>query len=353
MNKRALLNKGDFARIQAVMQKAMQGENLTIGVIGGSITAGANASDFGKTAWAPLVRDWWVKKFPKASFKYVNAGIGATNSLYGVYRAERDLLCHKPDFVIVEFSVNDNGLDVAGECYESLIKKILLSDKMPGVMALATMEQNMINWQEYHLPVCKHYGIPYLSYRDVFTPDVRNGNIKWSDLSRDDVHPNDYGHSVAAELITDYLELILEDMKIPEPLYANGYSDGIIFNNSNLEPVSYGSWEKYEGGGYFQGGWISKSKGEPIVFEFNAGYITIEYMRMTTPNLAAKAYAVVDGKDRYDFNADFTGGWGDCITQIKFMKENSPKKHRIEVFFDDENGKESVINRFLVSNFAK
>jgi lysophospholipase L1-like esterase len=42
-----------------------------------------------------------------AKFDYINAGIGGTTSQFGVTRVENYLLCYHPDFVIVEFSVND------------------------------------------------------------------------------------------------------------------------------------------------------------------------------------------------------------------------------------------------------
>ena len=120
-----------------MFEKIQLNKKLTIGVIGGSITAGARASDFYKTAYAPLVAEWFREKFPDVEVRFVNAGIGATNSVFGAHRVDQDLLTAKPDFVIVEFSVNDRDEMRAKSSYEGLIRKILKSEGKPAVSLAA------------------------------------------------------------------------------------------------------------------------------------------------------------------------------------------------------------------------
>ena len=63
-------------RLFHVFAKARRGEPITVGVIGGSITAGAMASATEKN-YASLVTQWWRQTFPKSNIRLVNAGIGA------------------------------------------------------------------------------------------------------------------------------------------------------------------------------------------------------------------------------------------------------------------------------------
>lgn len=65
------------------------------------------------------------KTFPQADFTYINAGIGGTTSQFGVARAEADLLSKEPDFVIIEFSVNDDSTEHFMETYEGLVRKYI------------------------------------------------------------------------------------------------------------------------------------------------------------------------------------------------------------------------------------
>lgn len=47
--------------------------------------------------------------FPTANVGLLNAGIGGDNAVNGLARLERDVLCHKPDLVTVNFGLNDCG----------------------------------------------------------------------------------------------------------------------------------------------------------------------------------------------------------------------------------------------------
>jgi hypothetical protein len=100
LSARSLVRTGDRARMQRVMVRASQGDPVTVAVIGGSITAGAAATQQEKR-FGNLVAQWWRLNFPRAKIRFVNAGIGATGSDYGALRAERDLLSKQPDFVVV------------------------------------------------------------------------------------------------------------------------------------------------------------------------------------------------------------------------------------------------------------
>ena len=92
-------------------------ERLVIGFIGGSITQGS-LSTTPQTCYAYRVYTWWKETFPQAEFAYCNAGIGGTTSEFGVARVGTDLLAERPDFVIVEFSVNDESTEHFKETYE-------------------------------------------------------------------------------------------------------------------------------------------------------------------------------------------------------------------------------------------
>lgn len=77
---------------------------------------------------------WWKETFPQAEFVYCNAGIGGTTSEFGAARVGTDLLAERPDFVIVEFSVNDESTEHFKETYEGLVRKILGAAWNPAVL---------------------------------------------------------------------------------------------------------------------------------------------------------------------------------------------------------------------------
>lgn len=87
--------------------------------------------------------------------KFVKAGVGGTPSELGMLRFDRDVLRdgEKPDIVVVEFAVNDEGDETKGDCYESLVRKILKLDWNPAVVLLFSVFANDWNLQDRLSPV--------------------------------------------------------------------------------------------------------------------------------------------------------------------------------------------------------
>ena len=129
------MHSASFFRLKQLLRRAAAGEELTVGFLGGSITQGSLSST-PETCYAFRVYRWFVRTFPQASFHYVNAGIGGTSSHYGVARAVTDVLMYQPDFVVVDFSVNDLKVPFRQETYEGVVRKLLAWPSHPAVVLL-------------------------------------------------------------------------------------------------------------------------------------------------------------------------------------------------------------------------
>lgn len=280
-------NTGTPDNIINVMKWAVEGEQITIGFIGGSITQGAVVSDEA-LCYAARVFKWWKDSFPEAKVRYVNAGIGATTSQFGVARVSDDLLKYDPDFVIVEYSVNDNDElldgssegsgeqmhcnrnDLFRETYEGLIRRILShknrSGSAPAILIVNSVKyDNGRNFEEVHAEIGRHYGIPCISMKECIydkfmaAPDGRliladGRNIRINDITDDMLHPNDLGHGIVAGHITDYLNDLKaksdntgfkgsEQQQLPPALTFNMYEDVRRYNRLNVNPVLNGFTE--------------------------------------------------------------------------------------------------------------
>jgi len=198
-------NVGNTSRFTKLFQKAARGEKIIIGAIGGSITWGAEKTLEGQ--YIERIGKWFRDTF-KCEVEVVNAGIGATNSYFGVHRLQKDLLDYKPDFVIVEYAVNDPDTQLAENSYEMLVRNVLSSETNPAVLLLCTMAAGGKNVQDYHVACGEYYGLPVVSYRDAVWPEMKYGRIKWEELSPDDVHPNNTGHGILSLFVTELLQKI-------------------------------------------------------------------------------------------------------------------------------------------------
>ena len=210
---KGVLNRGNLYRIERAMKKAMRGENITVGFLGGSITQGCLSST-PETCYAYLVYRWWCETFPDAGITYVNAGIGGTTSQFGVARADSDLLSKSIDFTVVEFSVNDDDNAHFLETYEGLIRKIYGSQTEPGILIVNSVRyDDGVNAQAQHVRIGKAYELPCVSMKPTLYEKVLDGTYTSRDITEDDLHPNDEGHGLMAEVIISFLEMVYSELK--------------------------------------------------------------------------------------------------------------------------------------------
>lgn len=93
------------ALVPKTLAKLRNGEPVTIVTWGDSVTEGGDAS-VPDRCFAALFPKRLGQRFPKATIRAINAGIGATNTDGRLPGLDKDVLSHKPDLVTIEF-VND------------------------------------------------------------------------------------------------------------------------------------------------------------------------------------------------------------------------------------------------------
>lgn len=317
---RSLVDLGDTARLRHVLARARRGDSVVIGVIGGSITAGAGAGS-PETAWGSLVAKWWRDTFPKADISFVNAGIGATGSDLGAHRVRKHLLEKKPDLVMVEYAVNDAAAPFAAETLEGLVRQILSQPNHPAVMLLFTMDNQGGNVQAEHAEIGRHYGLPMASFRDALWPEIEAGRMAWTDVEADEVHPNDCGHAWCARLLTDLCERTLKDLPedgdppgiapIPGPKTANAFEKASFHGADTLSPSKNEGWAVFNDpafGPFFGAGWKSDTPGSVLEFKVEGTAVSLLFYRVKGPMGIARAQ--VDDLPPVEMDGWFGAEWG-------------------------------------------
>lgn len=336
---RGIVSEGNRTRVANVIKRAMRGEPVTIGVIGGSITEGTAASSRDKR-YAEILRAWWKSTFPDSALSFVNAGKGATDSLMGVHRAQADLLSKKPDLVIAEFSVNDKAEERYTEAYEGLVRRLLKQSNQPAVILLFMMKQDGSSTQALDQQVGERYDLPMISYRDALWPENGEKLYAWSQLSPDNVHPNDTGHAIVGELLIYYLNTVRAQLNaiptavepLPAPLTANGYENAVLLTNMAIQAASLGSFElDYQAFSQFPLGWTVKGGREPLVFELEDTKNIHLLYKYTTSGKGGRVSVKLDGREVARINADFAGGWGDCAMTAEVLTGSTAGSHTLEI----------------------
>lgn len=339
MYSRAIFNEGDRTRIAAAMKKAKNGEEITVGVIGGSITQGSLAST-PANCYASKFNDWWVNKFPEAKVNFVNAGIGGTNSYLGVHRVDEQLLAYDPDVVIVEFSVNDTDKVMNKYSYDSLVRKILSHSTNPAVILLFTTMEDGTSLQDIHSEIGSAYNLPMISYHDVVYPEVAAGTLNWKDISPDNIHPNDAGHDIINQIVSRYLDGIYDklDSIADEPAAfaadaytSDYYKNARTYSAADITATESEGFEVVEKDFYdqFHNNWKS-TEGGRLVFDLECQNFGLFYM-CTTDGKSGKYEVYVDGERKGIIDADFTGGWGNYGNTYQAVISKESEAHTIEI----------------------
>lgn len=354
---RGILNWGNLLPLKTLFARARNGEQLTVSFIGGSITQGCLASAEDRQ-YTHLVHAWFCRTFPDAAFTYHNAPVGGTDSQFGAARVEQDVLEKQPDFLIIEFTVNDKNEPFYMETYEGLVRKVLSWQKVPAVLLLMNcMYDGQESAQEQHLPVAYAYGLPCVSMKESVLAEVQAGRLTAKELTADNLHPNDFGHEQVAGLVIHFLERVLRqpDALIP-PLTRNRFQRSVRYQNGNCTPVLNGfkpdlvsqanSWY------YFANGWTAGRTGDAITFTVSGTNLAVQY-RKCAKHPAPVAEAVVDGDEAHPviLDANFDQDWGDCLF-LQLLAEDLPDgEHTVTVRLK-ETHEHDTADFYLVSLIA-
>lgn len=212
MIQKSLLHLGNPYRLKKAIEKARRGEDVTIAVIGGSISEGAGAKPASYKSYAYLAFDVFRKRFGFGegdNIHFVKAGLGGTPSELGLVRYDKDVLRDgtvEPDVLIIEFAVNDKGDETKGVCYESLVLKAMEGPGNPAVVLLFAVFMNDWNLEKRLTRVGYHYDLPMVSIKRAVVKQfywkkpICTKRQYFSDI----YHPTNTGHQIMADCL-DYL----------------------------------------------------------------------------------------------------------------------------------------------------
>lgn len=341
---KAVVHRGNWARLRAVMDRTARGEDICVGFLGGSITQGSLASRQ-ELCYASLVVDWWRKSFPEAAIRDVNAGIGGTTSQFGAARAEEDLLRYGPDVVFIEFSVNDEDTPHFRETYEGLVRRVYQAG--PAVVLIHNVRyDNGVSAEDVHRQVGAHYDLPSVSLRSTLWPEVRDGCIPAREVTPDDLHPNDAGHAIVATAVTALLERVKAASEtgtepetegpMPAPLTANAYEHSVRWQSHNGSPDLAGfvpdDTPQEHITQMFRRGYTASHTGDAIRFTVEGTCLAVQY-RKSVQKPAPIAKAVVDGDESHAvvLDANFDEDWGDCLYLQDLLVHGEDKPHTVEI----------------------
>ncbi|MCH5252040.1 MAG: SGNH/GDSL hydrolase family protein [Lachnospiraceae bacterium] len=245
----SLVSTGNNYRLKKVIERAKKGEPVTIAYIGGSITQGAGGKPINTMCYAYHSYEAFCNLFSPCggdNVSYVKAGVGGTSSEFGMVRYDRDVKKDgeiKPDLVVIEYAVNDEGDETEGVSFESLVLKVLQAENKPAVLLNFAVFMSDWNLQKRLQPIGERYELPMVSVKDAVTPQFEKSNIITKrQFFYDIYHPTNDGHRIMGDCIAhlfeavDKEEMAAEDISLDkEPVYGIQFKDIVRFDRKDAE----------------------------------------------------------------------------------------------------------------------
>jgi lysophospholipase L1-like esterase len=309
-------------RALARTRRASRRGRLTVGVLGGSISAARPG-----TRWPEEVWRWWQGAFPQLRLRVVNAALGATGSDLGVWRAAEVVGPAECDLVFVEYAVNDADVPStqSGRSREGVLRQLLATGA--DVVLVHTYAPSMeADLQAGRVPasvaefeaLAAHYGVSSVWVGLAAWRQVRRGALPWVDWLPDGLHPEARGSWVYARAVTDFLADALAPAASPRrpagsslPARLDSACWERVSRAREQDMVGEGGWTWRHG--EFSPGltevWHAMAPGARLRGRFHGRGLVLGF---DFGHLAGEVRCRVDGGDWHRTERDCPAWCGDC-----------------------------------------
>ncbi len=363
MLEKSLMQTGNTLRLKRAIERAKKGEDVTVAFIGGSITQGAGAIPIHTQCYAYKAFQGFCSlagRGTEENIHYIKAGVGGTSSELGVVRYERDVCGggkEKPDVVVVEFAVNDEGDETKGECYDSLINKIWYSESQPAVVLLFAVFTDDWNLQDRLGKAGYAYHLPMVSVKDCvveqFYKKPGQGRVfSKAQFFYDVYHPSNLGHTVMADCLVQLFRTVdgmpgdvtEPDLRGIEAPFGREFADVKLLDRKNVPEGVRIDCGDFSGTDtelqavernldlkqtpQFPDNWKHEGGSRPFVMDIVCSALMIVEKDSADPKTGV-ADIFVDGEKVRSINPREVG-WNHCNSLI-CLRGAEKKEHRLEV----------------------
>lgn len=361
---RSFLSGGNNFRVKRVLEKLRAGEDVTVAYLGGSITQGAGAVPIQEMCYARRSFEGLRERYAGGGHtQYIKAGVGGTPSQLGMLRYDRDITrdgTERPDLVVVEFAVNDEGDETGGVCYESLVKKLLDQPQKPAVILLFSVFANDWNLKDRLAPIGYRYQLPMVDVLEAVSPQFalpRDGGrvLSKRQYFYDVYHPSNLGHKIMSDCLLYLIDRLDRQQAMPEPpaelppYYGTEYAgvrlldgkDGLegarvspgsfTLRDTDLQSVPLDAAPEITP--QFPYNWQKGPGSAPFVLDITCRSLHLIFKDSGDPRFG-KARVRVDGVWERVLDPR-EAGWTHCHATLLFREERSAA-HRVEIAMEPE-----------------
>ncbi|KAK4054321.1 hypothetical protein OIO90_003554 [Microbotryomycetes sp. JL221] len=222
---------GSGTRVRKFLEKAIRGDKVKIGVIGGSVSHGHGI-------WPQRGEESWVERFVR-TFRQQFPNTEIENGSMPATASEWFSLCwdskidNDADLYLVELEINDVYHEATYKHVDALTRSILGLPQEPALIRIGTVATsfpNMLLGLSAGLVMSNHFDSPYITIRNFMLPHFMSHPDQSSqffavlpDGQPDFRHIAKLGHQALADMLTLYLREMTCEVekrhlfKVPQP----------------------------------------------------------------------------------------------------------------------------------------
>ncbi|GAA5923449.1 hypothetical protein JCM3775_007543 [Rhodotorula graminis] len=208
--------EGSGVRVRKFLAKALRGDEVKIGVIGASVTAGHGLDHGGHVAGPSYPYRWladFQKTFPRA--KLFDGSAPAMDSAFYSYCYRAMVPESDIDLWLIELDINNDNSQETMRADDILMRSLLSQPNEPAVIrlsVLALLFDDMARGAVSTLLLSQFFDVPVISIKNFLLPahianpdDVPNWFTKFWDGKPDTRHVNIRGHIALADMLSLYM----------------------------------------------------------------------------------------------------------------------------------------------------
>lgn len=238
--------EGSNARFRRVLRKALAGQPILVGVLGGSVTKGHGLTNPDQN-WTFKLLDQLRMLLPMSEIELVNGAVPATGTDY----FSMCFQVHIPedvDLVIIELSINDQRIEPNAIAYEWLLRGLLNLPKRPAILNIQIMAlafEAITLGGDLHTPIAQFYDTPIINLRNMLLPHIlkdvsldEHYFYVYDDGKVDFRHVSVHGHKIMADLLSAYTQrqlCAIEEEKVRPNTFVS--DNGKLPNFDDMEDI--------------------------------------------------------------------------------------------------------------------
>lgn len=333
MISRSLSNTGNTSRLNKIVEKARNGEKITIAFLSSSAFIEDEGNNSTVADTVEKLKDFLGKK---SQIDVIELCVGGSTSRFGNIMIEKKILPNHPDIVIVDYAVFDKHEQEEREAFETIIRTCIEQENEPQVIVFLNSKSDSNAKQDFMEQIARYYNLPIINAANALLPEISSGRMKKEEIFIDSINYTDKGRDTIATCILNYFKsaLKINDSQyiLPIPMYPNSIDKDIkLIDAGNIHANNDGSFVREKNDNEF---FKTKIKYLPntqnMPFEFSLGANDIYLIAPTSKLRNEIAEIFIDGEKKTEINTN-----GDTLFDVpqsfKIYSSNNIDSVKIEI----------------------